>query len=134
MLIALEAILWFVRFLFGACIFSFLNVVIDRMPRGESVVKGRSHCTNCGRVLTAWELIPCISFLALKGRCKGCKSRIPVRDFCTEVIGGGSVYWLRDLLWLRQFGDHIFEGRSDFCVFGNITGGGPDRLGHTDDI
>ena len=90
MLIALEAILWFVRFLFGACIFSFLNVVIDRMPRGESVVKGRSHCTNCGRVLTAWELIPCISFLALKGRCKGCKSRIPVRDFCTEVIGGAA--------------------------------------------
>ena len=46
MLTAVEAILWFLRFLFGACIFSFLNVVIDRMPRGESVVKGRSHCTN----------------------------------------------------------------------------------------
>lgn len=53
--------------------FQFLNVVIDRMPRGESVVKGRSHCTNCGRVLTAWELIPCFSFLALKGRCKDAK-------------------------------------------------------------
>lgn len=90
MFIALEAILWFVRFLFGACIFSFLNVVAARMPRKESVVKGRSHCTDCGRVLTAWELIPCISFLLLKGQCKGCKSRIPVRDFCTEVIGGAA--------------------------------------------
>ena len=90
MLTAVEAILWFLRFLFGACIFSFLNVVIDRMPRGESVVKGRSHCTNCGRVLTAWELIPCFSFLALKGRCKGCKSQIPVRDFWSEVTGGAA--------------------------------------------
>ncbi len=90
MLTAVEAILWFLRFLFGACIFSFLNVVIDRKPRGESVVKGRSHCTNCGRVLTAWELIPCFSFLALKGRCKGCKSQIPVRDFWSEMTGGAA--------------------------------------------
>ena len=90
MLIAMEAILWFLRFLFGACVFSFLNVVTDRLPRGESVVKGRSHCTNCGRVLTAWELIPCFSFLVLRGRCRGCKSRIPVRDFCTEIIGGAA--------------------------------------------
>lgn len=63
MLIVLESILWVIRFFFGACIFSFLNVVIDRLPRAESVVNGRSHCTNCGRVLHAWELIPCVSYI-----------------------------------------------------------------------
>ena len=86
MLIVLESILWVIRFFFGACIFSFLNVVIDRLPRGESVVNGRSHCTNCGRVLHAWELIPCVSYIFLRGRCAGCKSHIPGRDFFVEVI------------------------------------------------
>lgn len=86
----LETIMWIIRFFFGACIFSFLNVVADRMPRGESVVRGRSHCTNCGRVLTAWELIPCISFLALRGKCKGCHTAIPKRCFWVEIIGGAA--------------------------------------------
>ena len=90
MLIVLESILWVIRFFFGACIFSFLNVVIDRLPRGESVVNGRSHCTNCGRVLHAWELIPCVSYIFLRGRCAGCKSHIPGRDFFVEVIGGAA--------------------------------------------
>lgn len=88
MLIAAETLIWVIRFFFGACIFSFLNVVIDRMPRGESVVHGRSHCTVCGHELTAWELIPCISYLCLGGKCKGCKHYIPIRDFWTEFLGG----------------------------------------------
>lgn len=88
MLIVLESLLWILRFLFGACIFSFLNVVIDRIPRGESIVRGRSHCTNCSRVLGVAELVPVFSFLVLRGRCKGCGSKIPKRDFGTEVLGG----------------------------------------------
>lgn len=88
MLIVLESILWVIRFFFGACIFSFLNVVICRLPHGESVVNGRSHCTNCGRILKPWELIPCISYIALRGKCAGCKTHIPGRDFFVEVIGG----------------------------------------------
>ena len=90
MLLFLESILWVIRFFFGACIFSFLNVVVDCMPRGESVVSGRSHCTNCGRILTPWELIPCISYIILRGRCKGCKAHIPGRDFLVEVVGGAA--------------------------------------------
>ena len=90
MLFFLEAILYVIRFFFGAAIFSFLEVVIDRLPREESVVKGRSHCTNCGRELTAWELIPCVSFLCLGGKCKGCGSKIPARDFWTELLGGAA--------------------------------------------
>lgn len=81
-------LLWLLRFLVGASVYSFLNVVVSRVPRGESLVAGRSHCTACGRVLTAWELVPCFSFLALRGRCHGCGSKIPVRDFWVEVLGG----------------------------------------------
>lgn len=66
------AVLWLLRFALGASIFSFLGVVIWRLPRGESVVKGRSHCPACGRTLSAAELVPCLSFLVQGGRCRGC--------------------------------------------------------------
>ena len=83
------AVLWLLRFALGASIFSFLGVVIWRLPRGESVVKGRSHCPACGRTLSPAELVPCLSFLVQGGRCRGCGARIPARDFWREVLGGG---------------------------------------------
>ena len=75
-------------FLLGASIYSFLGVVICRVPRGESILRGRSHCDACGRTLTAGELIPCVSYLALRGRCRGCGEKIPPRSFFTELFGG----------------------------------------------
>ena len=86
------------RFAVGACIFSFLNVVIYRLPAGESIVKGRSHCPSCGKNLTAKELIPCISYLIQRRKCIGCKSKISSRYFWVESLGGllfvqcGAVY------------------------------------------
>ncbi|WP_337633330.1 prepilin peptidase [Eubacterium ramulus] len=90
MLVAIEIIIKVIQFFFGACIFSFLNVVIDRLPRQESVVRGRSHCTKCGRELTALELVPCISYICLGGKCKTCGVKIPPRDFIVEIIGGAA--------------------------------------------
>ena len=55
MIVLTEGFLWLIRFMIGACIFSFLNVVADRLPREESVVRGRSHCTVCGRTLGPLE-------------------------------------------------------------------------------
>ena len=57
MLTIVEAVLWLIRFFFGACVFSFLNVMIDRIPRGESVAGGRSHCSESGKIMTPLELI-----------------------------------------------------------------------------
>lgn len=88
MLWLLEGMLWILRFFIGASVFSFFNVVICRLPEGENVIKGRSHCPGCGRVLTAWEMIPCISYLALRGRCRGCKDKIKARYLCMEILGG----------------------------------------------
>ena len=100
MLMALEIFLWIWRFFFGACIFSFLNVVVDRLPRNESIVKGRSHCDHCGQSLGAMELIPVISYLMLRGRCKNCHEKIPVRSLVVEILGGaafmGCVYFYND--------------------------------------
>ena len=86
MLYIAYAVLWLLRFALGACVFSFLGVVVWRLPRRESVVKGRSHCPVCGRTLSAAELLPCLSYLLQGGKCRGCGAKIPARDFWIEVL------------------------------------------------
>lgn len=79
-------------FLLGSVIGSFLNVCILRIPAGESIVTGPSHCPKCGRRLKWYELFPIFSFLALRGRCKGCKARISAQYPLIEAVNG--VLWL----------------------------------------
>ncbi|MCX6792386.1 MAG: prepilin peptidase [Candidatus Gottesmanbacteria bacterium] len=55
-------------FLIGLCTGSFLNVLADRLPRGESVVRGRSHCDHCKKTLRWYELIPVASYIVQSGR------------------------------------------------------------------
>ncbi len=73
---------------FGLIIGSFLNVVIYRMPRGESVAYPGSHCTTCGHRLRAWELIPVLSYFILGGRCAKCRERISLRYPLFELANG----------------------------------------------
>jgi leader peptidase (prepilin peptidase)/N-methyltransferase len=73
-------------FLVGACIGSFLNVVIHRLPLGESIVSPRSRCPGCGRQLRAWENIPIVSFIALGGKCAGCGGAISRRYPAVELL------------------------------------------------
>ena len=74
--------------LLGLLIGSFLNVVIYRVPRGESIVTPGSHCPACGHALRAWELIPVISFLIQKGQCRNCQARISWRYPVVELLTG----------------------------------------------
>ena len=68
----------------GAALGSFFEVVLDRVPRGESLLWPPSHCRTCRRHLTADELVPVISYLAQRGRCRGCDTPIgrgvPIRE------------------------------------------------------
>jgi prepilin signal peptidase PulO-like enzyme (type II secretory pathway) len=68
----------------GAALGSFFEVVLDRVPRGESLLWPPSHCRVCHRRLTADELVPVISYLAQRGRCRGCDTPIgrgvPIRE------------------------------------------------------
>jgi leader peptidase (prepilin peptidase)/N-methyltransferase len=83
--------------LFGAFIGSFLNVVLRRVPRGESIVRPGSHCPSCGAPLHAYELVPVLSWVALRGRCRTCGVRISVRYPLVELGCAalfGSVAWL----------------------------------------
>jgi len=73
-------------FLVGACIGSFLNVVIHRLPRGESIVSPRSRCPGCGRAIPAWENIPVVSYILLGGKCAGCGGAISWRYPAIELL------------------------------------------------
>ena len=74
--------------LFGLLIGSFLNVCVYRWPRDLSVVKPRSHCPSCGTMIAGYDNIPVLSFLLLRGRCRHCKARIPVRYPIVELLTG----------------------------------------------
>ncbi len=72
----------------GLIVGSFLNVVIHRLPRGESVVRPRSRCPRCQRPITALENVPLLSYLWLRGRCRGCGARISLRYPAIELLTG----------------------------------------------
>ncbi|MBI4239831.1 prepilin peptidase [Candidatus Uhrbacteria bacterium] len=71
--------------LLGLIIGSFLNAFIWRLHAGESIVKGRSHCTHCNHMLSAPDLIPVISYLALRGRCRYCQKSINIQYPLVEL-------------------------------------------------
>ena len=87
-LITMEVLLFLFVFFLGASVGSFVNVLIDRLPIRQSIFLKRSHCAKCKKNLTPLELIPIISYLALRGKCKKCKSKIPTRIFLVEVTSG----------------------------------------------
>lgn len=75
-------------FLFGISIGSFLNVVILRLPRHESLIKRSSHCMTCGAKIRAIDLIPVFSWLFLRGKCHSCGEKISVRYPIVESLNG----------------------------------------------
>jgi leader peptidase (prepilin peptidase)/N-methyltransferase len=77
-----------VVFAFGLIFGSFLNVCIYRMPRGLSVVSPRSACPTCGKQIAAYDNIPVLSWLLLRGRCRACHTRITPRYMIVELLLG----------------------------------------------
>jgi leader peptidase (prepilin peptidase)/N-methyltransferase len=74
--------------LFGLLFGSFLNVVIYRWPREESIVLPASHCGSCGTPIKPYDNIPLLSYLVLGGRCRACKTKISIRYPAVEALTG----------------------------------------------
>ena len=74
--------------LLGVSFGSFINVLADRLPAGRSISRPPSHCGTCDRRLTALDLIPVVSYLALRGRCRTCGASIGPRVFWVELLTG----------------------------------------------
>jgi leader peptidase (prepilin peptidase)/N-methyltransferase len=75
-------------FLIGLCTGSFLNVLADRLPQGESVVWGRSHCDWCKKTLRWYELIPVASYMIQSGRCRRCRKPLSIQYPIVELVTG----------------------------------------------
>jgi len=83
---AMDVIIPVFVFAFGACIGSFLNVIIYRLPRGQSIVFPGSHCPVCGRAIGWRDNIPIVSWLVLRGRCRRCGVAISPRYILIEAV------------------------------------------------
>jgi leader peptidase (prepilin peptidase)/N-methyltransferase len=74
----------------GLAVGSFLNVAVGRLPRGESLVRPRSRCPRCGAPIAWFDNIPVLSWLLLRGRCRGCRERIswtyPALEIATALV------------------------------------------------
>ena len=92
--------------LLGLVVGSFLNVVIHRVPRRQSVVWPASHCPRCGEHIRPWDNVPLLSYLLLRGRCKNCKGRISMRypavEAATGLLFGAAAYGFGVSLALLQ--------------------------------
>ena len=80
------AALYIISGLLGASVGSFLNLCADRIPRHLSLLGPPSHCDSCGRRLTLPDLVPVLSYLWLRGRCRTCGATIPRRVLWLEVV------------------------------------------------
>lgn len=83
-------------FVIGSTFGSFLNVLIDRLSTGRPIAKGRSYCESCKKTLKPQDLVPVLSYILLRGKCRYCHAQIPIRILLVEVLSGLSllfVYW-----------------------------------------
>ena len=83
--------------LVGLSVGSFLNVVSDRVPAGQSLMSPPSHCPDCDRRIRSIDIIPLVSFLILRGKCRVRSSKIPVRTLWVEIATG----LIFALLWAK---------------------------------
>jgi leader peptidase (prepilin peptidase)/N-methyltransferase len=94
----------------GLLIGSFLNVVIHRLPRGRTVVRGRSMCPACGAMIAWYDNMPLVSWLVLRGRCRACSAPISARYPLVELLtalGAAGAVWASGVsltaLWVFAF-------------------------------
>lgn len=75
-------------FIIGAVLGSFYMVVGDRLPNNESIVVPRSHCSKCNNTLSWYELIPIVSYIIQRGKCKNCHTKLPISYMLIEILSG----------------------------------------------
>ena len=103
----------FLILVLGLSIGSFMNVCIYRIAREESIIFPASHCTSCGYQLGYRDLVPIISYITLRGKCRNCNERISIRYLLVEIING-----LLYILMYFKFGFTLELIK--FCLFTSL--------------
>ena len=96
-------VVWLWCIVFGACVGSFLNVLVYRLPRRKSLLSPPSHCPACGHLIRWYDNVPVLGWIKLRGKCRDCRSPISVRYPCVEGFCGilfGGVFLLLSQLSL----------------------------------
>lgn len=75
-------------FCFGTILGSFFSLCVERVPKGESILYPNSHCFNCHSQLKYYDLIPLVSFIKLKGKCRYCNEKIGIQHIIIEILTG----------------------------------------------
>ena len=101
-----------VALLTGLVIGSFLTVVVSRVPEGESIVRPRSRCPGCGKQIRAFDNIPVLSWILLRGKCRDCGEPISARYPLTEL--GNALLWTAAFL---KFQDSLYIALVAACFF-----------------
>ena len=84
----MEKLYLIIFFIFGSIMGSFYHVIATRLSNGLSIVKPASHCEKCKHVLKWYELIPLISYIIQGGKCRSCKTKLPISYFLMEICTG----------------------------------------------
>lgn len=100
----------------GAIFGSFAAAVADRVPRGQSVLSGRSRCRSCGDPIAARDLIPIVSWLVLRGWCRRCNARIPGTSFVVEILTA-----VLFAVFAHRFDDTLTLGAHWILVTGSMS-------------
>lgn len=110
--------------LLGACVGSFLNCMAWRIVHGEPITKGRSHCDACGHALSAADLVPVVSFLAHRGKCRYCGEKLSKRHLWGEILSALTfvALLLKYDISLQTLEYLLFAGLLLGCAFADLEG------------
>ncbi len=106
-----------VAVLFGLIWGSFLNVVIYRAPRGESVVRPGSRCPGCGKPIAAYDNIPILSWLILRGKARCCRAKVSARYPLVEALGGAASLAVLELIVFQIPGMSVLRGAMIYLTY-----------------
>lgn len=108
--------MWIWSFVVGCCIGSFLNVVALRLQREEDFIRGHSHCVECLHELSWKDLIPVLSWIWLRGKCRYCGRDISSRYWVVEVVSG-CIFMLMTGIWNGR----EWRGLLDLWLLGSLA-------------